>query len=216
MKSLHRLIVLSNTYQLSSVVSPEQLERDPDNRWLARTTVRRLEAESVRDALLAVSEELDDAQGGSLLTVKNRAYFFDHTSKDLTDYSKPRRSLYLPIVRNNVYDFFQLLDYPDAAVPTGDRNTTTVAPQALLMMNSELVATLAMKLASRITRDCPADEKARIQRLYVLAYGREPMSEELAQAQILLKDVAAATDVSQAWTSLCHVVLAANEFIYIQ
>ncbi len=121
---------------ISTAASPEQLERDPTTDGLPGDG-RRLEAESIRDALLAVSEELDDAQGGSLLTVKNRAYFFDHTSKDLTDYSKPRRSLYLPIVRNNVYDFFPTARLPDAAVPTGDRNTTTVAPQALLMMNSE-------------------------------------------------------------------------------
>jgi hypothetical protein len=83
---------------------PESLTRDPENRLLSRASVRRLAAEEVRDALLAVSGQLDAELGGSLLKVKNRGYFFDHTSKDLTDYTSRRRSLYLPVVRNNVYD----------------------------------------------------------------------------------------------------------------
>ncbi len=215
-KSLHRLIVLSNTYQISSHAEPVDREHDPENRWFARHTVRRLEAEAIRDALLSVSGQLDDAQQGSLLTVKNRAYFFDHTSKDLTDYSSTRRSVYLPVVRNNVYDFFQLLDYPDAAVPTGDRNTTTVAPQALLMMNSDFVATASQHLANRLMREIPQGDAERITRLYQLTYSREPSSQEVRMANDLLWDITTATEAAQAWTSLCHVILAANEFVYLQ
>src|SRR5262249_16783136 len=150
LKNLHRLIMLSNTYQLSSRVDPTIVERDPENVFYARANVRRLEAEEVRDAMLAVSGKLDRTLGGSLLTGKNGYEFFDHSSKDLTKYDTPRRSLYLPVVRNNVYDIFQLLDYPDAAVPTGDRNSTTVAPQALMMMNSELVSNASTDLATRL------------------------------------------------------------------
>src|SRR5207253_10760707 len=117
----------------------ESIGRDPENRLFGRANVRRLDAEEVRDALLALGGQLDPALGGSLLKVKNRGYFFDHTSKDLTDYNSRRRSLYLPVVRNNVYDVFALLDYPDAAIPSGDRATTTVPTQALLMLNSDLV-----------------------------------------------------------------------------
>ena len=73
-----------------------------------------------------------------MLHIGNRAYFFDHTSKDLTNYSAPRRSLYLPVVRNNLYPVFQLFDYSDASVPNGNRNSSTVAPQALFMLNSGL------------------------------------------------------------------------------
>jgi hypothetical protein len=74
--------------------------------------------------------------GGSLLKLKNREYFFDHTSKDLTTYDSRRRSLYLPVVRNNVFELFQLLDFPDPTVSSSNRATTVVAPQALLMLNS--------------------------------------------------------------------------------
>ncbi len=111
-KSLHRLILLSSTWQQSSTPSPETLKRDPENRLFSRATVRRLEAEAVRDSLLAASGRLDTRMGGTLLTLKNRAYFFDHTSIDKTTYDTHRRSIYLPVVRNHVYDVFQVLDFP--------------------------------------------------------------------------------------------------------
>src|SRR5206468_1615394 len=101
--------------------------------------IRRLEAEAIRDGILAVSGALDRTPGGSLLHVANRGYLFDHTSKDATRYDTPRRSLYLPVIRNNLYDLHQLLDATDATVSSGDRPTTTVATQALLFMNSDLV-----------------------------------------------------------------------------
>ena len=82
---------------------------------------------------------LDRTAGGPALHhVKNRDYLFDHTSKDQTTYAADRRSVYLPVIRNNLYDVFQLFDAPDAAVPTGDRATTTVATQALFFLNSDL------------------------------------------------------------------------------
>jgi len=224
-KKLHRLIMLSSTYQLGSHVDPAIVERDPENLLYGRATIQRLEAEEVRDAMLAVSGQLDRTLGGSLLNVKNRAYFFDHTSKDLTDYSSPRRSIYLPVVRNNVYDLFQLLDYPDAAIPTGDRSTTTVAPQALLMMNSDFVAKASTELATRLLSQQQADDATRISEMYQLAYGRDVTPEEVEQSRSFVTEIEKAlqpTDPDpanrhrRAWATLCQVVLAANEFIYLQ
>src|SRR5207247_1905116 len=86
-------------------------ELDPENRLHWRFSPRRLEAEEIRDALLAVSGTLDPTMAGSLLQVENRAYFFDHTSKDRTKYDTRRRSVYLPIVRNHLFDVFDLFDY---------------------------------------------------------------------------------------------------------
>lgn len=223
-KSLHRLIMLSSTYQLSSNVAPQIAERDPENRWYGRASIQRLEAEEVRDAMLAVSGKLDRTQGGSLLNVKNRAYFFDHTSKDLTDYSSVRRSLYLPIVRNNVYDIFQLLDYPDAATPTGDRTSTTVAPQALLMMNSEMVTKASSDLANLLLAT-PMDDVDRLQKLHVVAYGRDATTDELSHSKTFVSEIEQAFQKSEpdpalrrvrAWETLCQVVLASNEFIYLR
>ena len=225
-KSLHRQIMESQTYQLDSRAESQLVERDPENRLLGRADVRRLEAEAVRDALIAVGDGLDRTLGGSLLTVKNRDYFFDHTSKDLTDYKSQRRSLYLPVVRNNVYDVFQLLDYPDAAIPTGDRSTTTIAPQALLMMNSDLVMKCSSNLASKIwTESSRGDHSQRVTFAYVSVFGREPSAGEVASALAFLNEVEQALATGnvapeqhqrRAWDSLCHVLLSSNEFIYVR
>ena len=113
-KAMHRRILLSSTYRMSDRDDPDAAKVDPEGRYHWRWKGRRLEAEEVRDALLAVSGTLDPTMGGSLLHVKNRDYFFDHTSKDKTQYDSRRRSVYLPVVRNNTYDVFQLFDFPDA------------------------------------------------------------------------------------------------------
>jgi hypothetical protein len=182
--------------------------------------VRRLDAESIRDALLTASGQLDRAMGGSLISVKNRAFFFDHTSKDLTTYTSRRRSLYLPIVRNHLYDMFGLLDFPDPAVSSGDRSTSTTAPQALLMMNSDLVIDSASALAARLA-DLHADEAARIGALYRLAYSREPTPQEIESNLAFLREMSETLGSSDqkslsAWTTLCQTVLSANEFIYVR
>jgi hypothetical protein len=224
LKSLHRLIVNSSTYQQSSMPHADTLAGDPENRLFGRADVRRLEAEAVRDAMLAVSGQLDNAIGGPMLAVKNRAYLFDHTSKDMTDYTSRRRSLYLPVIRNNVYDLFQLLDYPDAAVPSGDRATTTVAPQALMMLNSEFVIGCAAEFAGRLAAE-GGDTDQRVARLYAIAFGRSPSHAELAANRTLLAEADqtlaavepdSARRARQAWSVLCHVVLATNEFIYVK
>src|SRR5439155_5864271 len=105
--AMHRLILLSATYQMSAGRDPHAAEIDPDNRLLWRTNVRRLEAEAIRDSLLAVAGLLDRSAGGPALAhVKNRGYLFDHTSKDETTYGSRRRSVYLPVIRNHLYDVF--------------------------------------------------------------------------------------------------------------
>ena len=224
LKQLHRLLVTSAVYRQSSAATPLGLEKDPENRLYGRADVRRLEAESVRDALLAAGDQLEQQLGGSLLKVKNRAYFFDHTSKDLTDYTSDRRSLYLPVVRNNVYDLFQLLDYPDAAVPSGDRATTTVAPQALLMLNSDFVMQSADRLAARLLAQAGTDEE-RIAALWLRTYGRSPTSTEVNDSLQYLgqleRTLAAGQPTTpetrrQAWNVLCHTTVAANEFVYLR
>ena len=224
LKSLHRLILNSSSYQQSSSASAEVVARDPDNRLFGRANVRRLEAEEVRDSLLAVSGQLDGTFGGSLLKVKNRDYLFDHTSIDKTDYTSRRRSLYLPVIRNNVFDLFQLLDFPDPAVPSGDRAMTTVAPQALLMLNSDFVMQSADELAARLLAD-PCDDDERLSRMHVLAYGREASAEERQANRAFLAKVEQSAAASEsdadkrrrdAWSVLCHVIFAANEFVYVR
>jgi mono/diheme cytochrome c family protein len=224
-KAMHRSIMLSSTYQMSANADPKACEADPENRLHGRANVRRLEAEAIRDALLAVGGVLDKSQGGSMLHVKNREYLFDHTSKDTTNYDSRRRSLYLPVIRNNVYDVFQLFDFPDPAVPGGDRATTTVAPQALFMMNSELTMKICDHLVESLLKEAGLDDAGRVRRLYLKAYGREATDAETARAIALVRAVDHAMQKREpnldrrrllAWSALCQVIVSANEFVYVQ
>ncbi len=153
-KKLNRLLVLSDAYQRrSSPAAGYDSDLDPDNRLLAWFPVKRLEAESVRDAILAVSGRLDREFGGKTIPLRNRMLVFNHTSKDHTTYESLRRTAYLPVIRNHVFDWMYLFDYPDPTMPTGDRNSTVIAPQALLMMNSDLSIDSAEAFASRVKKE---------------------------------------------------------------
>ena len=222
-KSLHRMILSSATYQLSSQVEAPAARIDPENRLLGRATVRRLEAEAIRDALLSVSGQLDLEMGGSLLHVDNRQFLFDHTSKDGTTYDSRRRSIYLPVIRNHLFDVFQLFDYADASVTNGNRTTSTVAPQALFMLNGDLVRSAMKALANRAVREGGVASRDQIRFLYMATLARQPRPEEIQQAQLFVEKFrAAAASGSSApgletgWEALCQVLLASNEFIHIR
>jgi hypothetical protein len=226
-KAMHRLIMLSSTYQMASDDNSRAAQVDPENRLCWRRNIQRLEAEAIRDALLAVAGTLDRRMGGSLLTIKNRDYFFNHTSRDGTTYDSPRRSVYLPVVRNHLYEVFQLHDSADPSVTTGDRATTTVAPQALFMLNGELVVQAARDLATSLLGRRDLDDAGRIARLYEEAYGRPAEPGELRRAtgylerftQRLQGEQSAINENSLrlgAWQALCQVILASNEFVFIR
>jgi len=219
-KRLHRLILCSATYRMQSAPRADAMAVDPENRLWWRSPLRRLEAEALRDAMLAVAGQLDPQMTGSLLHVKNRGYFFDHTSKDETRYDVPRRSVYLPVVRNHLYDVFTLFDYTDASVMTGDRATTTVAPQALFLLNSELVERVSRTLATSTLATDAADDAERIDRICERILGRPASAEDLKRCAGFLRRVGGAlpdgSAAVDAWSALCHVLLASNEFIYLK
>jgi hypothetical protein len=161
---------------------------------------------------------------GSLLHVKNRDYLFDHTSKDMTRYDSRRRSLYLPVIRNNVYDVFQLFDFPDPAVGNGDRATTTVATQALFFLNSDWVGQLCEHWAETLLKNARLDDAGRVDQLYSKAFARKPTLQEVAHSLALVRNVESALARGaltperrrlRAWSSLCQTVVSVNEFIYV-
>lgn len=221
-KDLHRLIMASNVYQSASS-HPDDAKAslvDPENKLLRKFRLQRLEAEAIRDALLAVTGRLEHAQGGKSIPLRNKQYVFDHTSIDHTKYDSLRRAIYLPIVRNNVYPLFEQFDFPDPAVPTGSRNTTTVAPQALLMLNSQLVMESADVWAESLLKQSGNDAN-RIRVAYERAFGRSPTDAETKRALAFVAasiagdgDTAAAR--RRAWSLLCQSLLATNEFIYVK
>jgi hypothetical protein len=223
LKSLHRRIMHSATYRLSSRFDPSNAQIDPDNHWQWRTSVRRLEAEAIRDAILAVGGQLDRSFGGSSLHVKNREFLFDHTSRDHTNYVSRRRSLYLPVIRNHLYDGFQLFDYTDASVMTSNRANTVVAPQALFLMNGDMAVEGARALADRLLDDAELTDQERIARVFQLGYGRMPTEAECDAASRFLAEFkrrAEGDDVDSvarlSWSALCQAVLMSSEFIYLR
>lgn len=219
-KDMHRLIMKSAVYQQASSVSFSTSDKadprliDPENRLLWRANIQRLEAEQIRDAMLAVSGWLNLKIGGKTIPLRNREFVFNHTSKDATTYESPRRALYLPIIRNNLYDMLEQFDYPDPTLPTGSRNSTVVAPQALIMMNAPVVLESSTRLARSLTA-LPDDEK-RVQQAYALLYGRPPVDHEKARALAMTHELGATESPERAWALLCQSLFAANEFIYLR
>ena len=213
-KDLHKTIMFSNTYKQASALIPLSDEKDPSCSMYWRFVPKRIEGEVLRDSLLAVSGLLDKTIGGSLLQVKNRAFFFDHTSKDMTNYDSNRRSLYLPVVRNNLFVVFSLFDGTDAAVPNGDRANTTIAPQALFFLNSKLVLDASELLAQKSIQKAPTQE-AQVVYLYENILGRTPTLEEANQAKDFLLQALKLSENNpvKALAALAQILVSSNEFV---
>src|SRR4029077_11491448 len=151
------------TYQQSSEPSPQSLQADPDNRLVGRVNRMRLEAETIRDNLLAVAGRLDFTMGG----------------KATRDFNNPRRSLYQMTIRSDRSGFGPLFDMADSDSPVATRTVSTVAPQALFLLNHPFVLQQKSALARRILQDTRTpDNKTKIIHAYELLYGRPPTEEE--------------------------------------
>jgi hypothetical protein len=135
--------------------------------------------------MLSAGGWLDKTVGGKTIPLRNREFVFNHTSKDTTTYETPRRACTVPIVRNHLYDVLEQFDYPDPTMPTGSRNSTVIAPQALIMLNAPVVREASAKVASRIGGFRKVIVE-RVRSLYLLLYGRPPSVEEEAAALELL------------------------------
>ncbi|QDU23880.1 DUF1553 domain-containing protein [Urbifossiella limnaea] len=223
LKYMHRLMVTSAAYRSVSQADATALRRDPENRLLSRFPRRRLDAEEVRDGMLAVSGLLDRTVGGSLLKATPRQYVTGTGSRNYEDYDHPRRTVYLPVVRSAVYDVLQTLDFPDPSVPAGQRPTTVVPTQALFMLNGGLVDRAAEAFA-RVLLAAPGDDPARVTEAYRRAFGRAPTTAELDRVATYLTRSEAAADPAlapadrrlRAWRGLCRVLLASNEFVFVE
>ena len=171
----------------------------------------KIEPEQERDGI--ASKDL--IVGGFTNSVRNKQFVFNHTSVDHTRYESCRRAVYLPVIRNNLYPLFEQFDFPDPTMPTGVRQSTTTATQALVMMNDPLVLDSAAKLAADLIQQQPIVE-TRIKELYKTCLGRLPDSKELERNQAYIEKLVKRTSEEQAWTLFCQGVLVGNEFMYIQ
>tara|TARA_R110002095_G_scaffold216429_1_gene213718 strand:+ start:100849 stop:104139 length:3291 start_codon:yes stop_codon:yes gene_type:complete len=223
-KSMHRLIMLSATYQMSTKYNAELAAVDPENRLFWRMNRRRLEAEAIRDSILAVCGKIDYEMGGSLLSVENRKYVTSTSNVNPVVYQTNRRSVYLPIVRSALYEVLQAFDFADPSVLSGDRTHTTVAPQALFMMNSEFVMQNTMDLANQIMHETHLDNPARVNRIYEKIFSRPATVMETSRAlnyvgqyrqKLNSLEMSDEEKEQRTWQSLCRVLIASNEFLFV-
>jgi mono/diheme cytochrome c family protein len=235
-KELHRLIMKSSTYRMSGSGSKRAMELDPDNRLLWHQPPRRLEAEPIRDNILAVGGALDLEVGGSLLNSGNFGYVTNDQSNSNESYDSSRRALYLPVIRNDMYPLFSTFDYCDSSVPIDARASTVVSQQALFMLNSDLVGSQSQRLATRLLGEpSVGDDAARIVLAYEVCFTRPPEPREIERALEFLAKVKKASGIGRslewppsmaeseildpeihAWRNFCQVLMSSNEFIYIQ
>jgi cytochrome c553 len=225
-KAMHRLIMLSSTYQMSTAYDARSAEIDPENKFYWRFNRHRLEAEPVRDTLLHLAGSLDQTMGGTLLPNKSHTYVTNTASRNPAIYNSNKRSVYLPVIRSSVYDVLQAFDFADPSAMNGNRKTTTVAPQALFMMNSDLAHEQTAHMATSLLTDpANADDAARVHAFYREALGRPPTAKETARALTFIQNAEAMPDLKDqppdqrrqsAWQSLCKAIIASNEFIYVE
>ncbi len=212
-KKLIREVMLSRAYQLSSDHSDANYAADPDNKLVWRMNRRRLEAEVIRDSLLAVSGQLDLARpAGSLTqTITGGEIGRQARTAGLQEPVK-FRSAYLPMVRGLVPEFLNLFDVADAELVVGQRDVTTVAPQALYMMNNPLVGEQAKATAERLAgKSDLADNAARVDYAFRLVLGRPASSDEQAATLAYLQSC---EDAPAAWMNVCQTLFASAEFRY--
>ena len=196
--------MLSKTYQQSHQIDPENLKLDPTNRYLWYFQPRRLEAETIRDSLLAVGGNLD-------------ATMFGPSVLD----SSLRRSVYLRVKRSELLPVMTMFDAPEPTQSIGERSITTVPTQALAMMNSTFVRQQAEKLSERIRLSKDDSLESMVDRGYQLAFGRLPTDSERERMIAFVEHQKTASNGDseesnkQSLIEFCHVLLCLNEFIYI-
>ena len=213
-KKLNTLILTSATYQMSSTASPAALQQDANNVLLSRAPLRRLEAEPLRDSLLELGGLLDKQVGGFVWTFENYKLVFNHTSEDATTYESNRRALYLPVIRNHVYDLFELFDFPDPGTVNGNRADSTIAPQALYLMNSPLVLRATESMAEALLKEGDLTNAQRVQRLYAQVFNRPPTVKETQRAVVFINNFA--QDRLASWQALSQALVSSNEFLYLK
>jgi hypothetical protein len=245
-KAMHRLILLSATYQQTSEAPPDALRADPENRLLARQNRVRLEGEALRDSLLLVSEQLNTRVGGpSVLppipqdivrTSKNWTASPDGTEHD-------RRSIYIFARRNLRFPFLEVFDAPDSNLSCPERGQSTTAPQSLTLLNSREVMRAARATAQLLMKDA-ADDDARIRSAFRRILGHFPSRSDRSAARDFLKTIRAAarpssggeapaptptpanqpsaestklmTEPGPEWRELCRALFNLNEFVYVE
>ena len=221
-KKLIRTIVLSSTYQMSSGHNAKAYALDPDNRYVWKMNRRRLEAEALRDAILKVSGKLDLTLGGTVLP--SGAAPVNNPLNNFQEISSDRRSVYLPVIRNNVTELFRVFDFVDPHTIAGKRHTTTAATQALFLLNSDFMLEQSRAWAKHLLDSGHSNEPNLVSTAYTQAFGRDATQEEINRILRFLREFRLEADGQNgnsdqdpllAWQALCQAILASTEFQFL-
>ena len=209
LKHVHRLILHSATYQQSSQPRPDALQADADAQWWWRFPPRRLEAEPIRDSILAVTGVLDDRMygpgfSGFEVELENVRHYFPKKKYGPDDW---RRMIYMTKVRLEKESVFGVFDCPDAATSVPKRSRSTTPLQALNLFNSPFMLQQAQLLANRLQHDCGDKLHKQITRAFWLCYGREPSTAELSDSTNFI--------ASEGIAAFCRAMLNSNEFVFL-
>ncbi|HMZ21313.1 MAG TPA: DUF1549 and DUF1553 domain-containing protein, partial [Blastocatellia bacterium] len=215
-KQMHRLMTTSQAYQMASDDIAANVALDPENRLFWRMPRVRLEAEIIRDAILAVAGNLDRKVGGPAVYPYIDPKLFQSSTKRTwpgkadDDPATWRRSLYVYSKRSIRYPLFETFDQPNLINSCERRNRSTIAPQALLLMNNNFVIFESQKFAERLRKDAGEDARAQIERAFRLALGRTPTAFELAKSAEFVRGS------SNGLAEFCQAMFNLNEFVYRQ
>jgi hypothetical protein len=219
---MHRLIMSTQVYAMASHGENEiGTTTDPDVRWVWRQQMRRMDAEAIRDSMLAIAGTLTDKQGGPSI--------YPRLSPEVRDAANPVslsqwnesplpeqscRSVYLIVKRSLKIPFLETMDFANRSSPAGVRPVTTTAPQALLLLNDPWVREQSQALVARLRSEAGSDTGAMVERLWLLAYQRTPAPDEREIALQFIEEQDP-RDEQETWISLCRAVLNSNEFLYV-
>jgi cytochrome c551/c552 len=218
LKKLQKRIILSSTYQMSSVASDATIAADPDNSLLSRFPRRRLAFEELRDGMLWMDRSLDLTMGGTMQSGFGTDGENSSDRLSVRPDTVKRRSVYVPLRRANLPALMNLFDFGDATTSASKRTSTTIAPQALFLMNSDFVADRAKALAQQASDAGGANPSDRVRGLYARILARDASAGEIDSALSYVaqfrQKFPKRTD-ADAWASLSRVLLSSNEYIYL-
>jgi hypothetical protein len=220
LKKLHKLIVTSNTYRMGKRSRPDYAAADPEDRLLWRVPYVRLEAEAIRDSMLAVGGKLNSRRGGPGVYPDVPKEAIEGNSDPATVWKESprgeadRRTVYVFVKRSLLVPLVEVLDLCDTTRPTARRTVTTVAPQALTLYNGAFANRMADALAQRLEKDVGPDLGKQIDLAYRLMLCRPPSAAERVRLEEFVGKQAGSAPTRPARVQMCRVLLNLNEFVY--
>jgi hypothetical protein len=213
-KQLIRAIMLSRTYRLASGGEAAKETADGPNDLFWRMNPRRLEVEAIRDSMFFVAGELvyDRPQGTQVAGFGGKGR--EAWLRSLTKEDEPCRAVYLPALRSMLTPMQETFDFPDPSQIKGQREVTTVAPQALFFLNNELAVKLSRRAAARLLEEKHPDDAARVSAAYLRVLGRQPDAPEAGAARQMMQELSSG-DAEARWAVFIQALMSSAEFRYV-